>query len=183
MPELVAPNADLYEAFCEMTDEWTDIQSTSHGMSDGPRQFASREEFAEWVDRLVAGETVAEPGRVTCSYFWIMEDGRLLGGISLRHELNDYLLHFAGHIGYSVRPSARGRGLASWATQQVLVRAGERGIERALIVCDGDNIASARVIEKCGGVLEDIREGDCGHQPASGLIRRYWVPTRTDRAN
>jgi predicted acetyltransferase len=43
----------------------------------------------------------------------ITEDGTYLGAITLRHELNDFLLRAGGHIGYGIRPSAHGRGLAT----------------------------------------------------------------------
>lgn len=177
MLQLVSPNVELYDAFCEMTDEWTDIAETGHGMSMHVRPFEAADEFAEWVEQLLSEELIAPPNWVTCSFFWIVEDGTVLGGVSLRHELTERGLNFAGHIGYSVRPSARGRGIATWATRQVIPRAAERGIDRVLIVCDDDNPASARVIEKCGGVLEDIRAGEAGREPTSGRIRRYWVPT------
>ncbi len=39
------------------------------------------------------------------------------------------------------------------------------GLERVLVTCEDDNVASARTIERCGGVLEDVRQG----------MRRYWI--------
>ena len=95
-------------------------------------------------------------------------DGRLVGFISLRHELNDFLLEQGGHIGYAVRPADRGRGLATAATALMLQECRRRGIDPVLITCDEDNAASAAVIERNGGVLEDVRHGK----------RRYWVPSR-----
>ena len=40
-------------------------------------------------------------------------DGRLIGMIDIRHRLNDYLLNFGGHIGYSIRKSERMQGYAT----------------------------------------------------------------------
>lgn len=37
-------------------------------------------------------------------------DNRILGIINIRHALNDYLLTYGGHIGYSIRPSERQKG-------------------------------------------------------------------------
>jgi predicted acetyltransferase len=42
------------------------------------------------------------------------------------------------------------------------------GIDPALVTCDTDNDASRKVIEACGGELEDERNGKL----------RYWIPTR-----
>ena len=38
------------------------------------------------------------------------------------------------------------------------------------MTCDEDNLASARVIEGAGGVLEDVRTG-----PGGMRSRRYWI--------
>ena len=59
--------------------------------------------------------------------------------------------------------------MATWAVAAVLEEARKLGLDRVLITCDDSNLASARTIERSGGVLEDIR-------PTSlGLTRRYWV--------
>jgi predicted acetyltransferase len=109
------------------------------------------------------------PGRGHCSYCWIVEQDTVLGGIALRHELTDFVLRM-GHVGYGIRPSARGRGLATWALGQVLVRAGELRLDRVLVACADDNLASARVIEANGGLLEHVRDTELGR------VRRYEVP-------
>ena len=72
-----------------------------------------------------------------------------------------------GHVGYTVRPTARRRGFASDALRQVVPLAGRRGIPRLLVTCDLDNVGSARVIESCGGELEGELQGK----------RRYWIGT------
>jgi len=38
------------------------------------------------------------------------------------------------------------------------------------VTCDDNNAASRRVIERCGGVLEDVRLTESG-----GTTRRYWI--------
>ena len=88
----------------------------------------------------------------------------MLGGIALRHELSDL-----GHIGYGIRPSARRRGLATWALGRMLGEARLLGLDRVLVICAVDNIASAKTIERHGGVLEDVRETELG------TARRYWI--------
>ena len=103
-----------------------------------------------------------------CTYRWIVEGDRVLGGIALRHELNDFVLR-AGHIGYGIRPSARRRGLATWALGRMLDEARELGLDRVLIVCEVGNIASVKTIEHHGGVLDEVRETELG------TVRHYWI--------
>lgn len=97
-------------------------------------------------------------------------DGVVVGRSSLRFELNDFLRTLGGHIGYAVRPQFRGRGYAKEILRQSVELLRDRGISPALVTCDDDNLASARVIEANGGVLEGIVPG-----VADIPKRRYWI--------
>ncbi|MHC8562555.1 GNAT family N-acetyltransferase [Streptomyces albidoflavus] len=66
-------------------------------------------------------------------------------------------------------PSARGRGVATWALGEMLEEARARGIGQVLITCDEDNEASARVAEHHGAVLEDVRDTVLGRKC------RFWI--------
>ena len=132
----------------------------------------SPEVFSAWVEQLhqQSDRSVAVgEERVHATHWWIVEDDSSLGAIDLRHYLNAFLLDVGGHIGYSIWPSARRRGLATWALGAVLLKAPAFGLGRVLVTCDDDNVGSARSIERNGGVLEDIRTTD------SGIKRRYWI--------
>jgi len=98
-------------------------------------------------------------------------DGALVGRASVRFSLNDFLAARGGHIGYGVRPAFRRRGYATAILQQAVAVARAEGVGRILVVCDDDNEGSARVIERCGGVLESVVT------PAEGVtpFRRYWI--------
>jgi predicted acetyltransferase len=130
-----------------------------------PERFAA---FAEAMTQLADGDVARGIALVPDTKRWIADGGRLLGFLSVRHELNDFLLEEGGHIGYSVRPSARRRGLATYACAWGLDHLRSLGVDRALITCDDDNDASAATILRNGGVLEDVRNGK----------RRYWVDLR-----
>jgi len=78
-------------------------------------------------------------GQVRCTYRWIVEGKRVLGGIALRHTGND-AVRWAGHIGYGIRPSARRRGLATWALGRILDEARVLGMDRLLIVCEAGRL-------------------------------------------
>jgi predicted acetyltransferase len=71
-----------------------------------------------------------------------------------------------------VRPSRRAQGHASRALALAVRRCAELGIDRVLLTCDEDNLASARTIERNEGVYEDTRNGK----------RRYWIEARISGA-
>lgn len=172
MPDLITPTTALHGSWLEARDEWgRGVHQAGTGLHAGA-DVDSAEGFAAWVAALRRHADESVPpgeGRVHATYWWIVQDDRYLGAISLRHRLNDALLRAGGHIGYGLRPSARGHGLAAWALGAVLSRAAERGIDSVLITCADDNPASARTIERRGGVLEDVRDTELGR------TRRYWV--------
>lgn len=159
MPELIEPDAGRHSAWLESHREWgPGLHEDGFGI--GPDdEVESASGFAAWVHRLRS-----RPARL----WWIVEQEVVLGGIALRPFTNDDVLR-TGHIGYGIRPSARGRCLATWALAQVLPHAREAGLDRALLVCMDDNAASIRTIERSGGVLAGIV--DDGH----GLVRHYWI--------
>ena len=117
-------------------------------------------------------DTLPEGKVLATQYCLVREsDGRLLGMLQLRHYFNDYLRKYAGHIGYSVRPSERRKGYAKRMLAMGLDEARKLGIARVLISCADDNEASRRTILANGGVYEgSVRE------EAEGItLERYWI--------
>lgn len=115
------------------------------------------------------GENLPQ-GWVPSSTWFAVQGRTLVGNINVRHRLTPFLENIGGHVGYSVHPQHRNRGHATHMLALLLAKAKEMGLQRLLITCDDANAASARVIEKNGGLLSDKipREG-------GGLTRRYWV--------
>ena len=100
--------------------------------------------------------TTVTPGWVVSDTFCAIRrrDGRLVGMITVRHDLNDFLRRCGGHIGYGVRPSERRKGYATRMLQWALDYCRHLGLPRVLISCDRKNEASQRTIRRCGGRLE-----------------------------
>lgn len=105
------------------------------------------------------------------TFYLIREDGKILGKSSFRHELNAFLKKIGGSIGYIIRSDERQKGYGMAILKLTLERARELGLERVLVTCDEDNIASAKIIERNGGVLEDMYQEDETAVPK----RRYWI--------
>lgn len=110
--------------------------------------------------------------RVPDSKFWYMDGNNFIGEISIRHHLNEKLNITGGHIGYGTRPSEQGKGHATNMLHQSLAFCrNELKLNRILLTVDDTNLPSIKVIEKNGGVLENIVTSIFNGKPA----RRYWI--------
>ena len=178
MTTLSTPDARLHESWAEAVAEFYAVgEEHMHGSGfwDLDRIDATEAGCRTVVEHVLAQADPTTPppeGRVHCTYYWITEDDEFVGYLALRHTLTPWLLEEGGHIGYAVRPSRRGQGHASRALALSLGPAAALGLDRVLLTCDDDNVASRRTIEGAGGVYEDTRNGK----------RRYWITTDRQQA-
>jgi predicted acetyltransferase len=98
-------------------------------------------------------------------------DGQIVGRLSIRHRLNDFLERIGGHIGFGIIRSYRRRGYGTEMLKQALPICLSLGIKKALITCDIDNFGSQRVIEKCSGIFENVTNDS----QLKVQKRRYWI--------
>lgn len=141
-----------------------EIREFGHLWSATPDGFTR---YVEWLLAQAHEDSPRPEGYVASTTLWWVEVDEYLGRIAIRHRLTPHLSEVGGHIGYDVRPSARRGGHATDMLGAALPVARSLGIESALLTCDVDNVASRKVIEKNGGILEDQR----------GDKLRFWVPT------
>lgn len=124
--------------------------------------------YEEWLETNIQKEMGINlpENRVSSIQFVLFgESGCALRFLNLRLRLNERLLNYAGHIGYSIRPSERGKGYAKETLRQGLQVAKEKNIKKALVTCSVNNPASRAVILANGGIFEDARNG----------VERYWI--------
>lgn len=142
---------------------------------DGTGRLRQYENPADWIEesaRCMKRET-APNGWVPATQFAYVRksDRRIVGMIQVRHEFNDYLERYAGHIGYSVRPDERRKGYAAAMLRDVLPACRALGLEKIMVCCLTDNEGSRRTILKNGGVYEYTV-----HEPDENVdLERYWI--------
>lgn len=137
---------------------------------DRADQLDDRRAFAWYVDQLLADRREESPrpeGYVPNTMLWWVQGRTYLGRVNVRHRLTPELLRYGGHVGYWIRPSARGRGHGRAAFRAALPVAARLGIDPALVTCNRDNVASRRIIEGADGTPD----------APYGTELRFWVPT------
>jgi predicted acetyltransferase len=167
---LVEPSEVYKDSYMEMYEEWKrsgeEFTPWSLGLdpSDFPALIERLQGYSEGID--------VPSNFVESSTYWLIDESlRVLGGVNIRHRLNENLSARGGHIGYGIRPSERRKGYASEQLRLALDIMLEMGITQVLITCDTDNPGSARAILKNGGVLDsEAIDGETGKP-----FRRYWI--------
>ena len=163
------PTLDDKEQVLGLVKEFREYDSVinGHGSID---KCAS---YEEWLDKLAMyenKETLPEGRVLSTQYITVRKkDNKVVGLINARWYLNDFLMFHGGHIGDSIRPLERNKGYATEQIRLVLEEFRKKGEKKVLITCKKQNIASARTIEKNGGVFENevVFEGE--------VYKRYWI--------
>ncbi len=135
-------------------------------------------DYQDWLAQVArASDAATSPwGVAATTYFSVHRgSGRIIGTIQLRHTLSEEMKQGGGHVGYSVRPTERGKGYAKQQLALVLREAGRLGLTRVMVSCEKRNAASAAVIRSCGGVL--YWEGFS--EIFRTIIQIYWIDKRT----
>jgi predicted acetyltransferase len=169
--QLVPPSIKYKESFLEAQEE---MNQCSPKFTTRESRFITEDSFKEYVQKLLdnqRGKNLPK-GYVPATTYWLVKNEEWLGEINIRHKITPW-----GHIGYVIRPSVRGKGIGTKMLQLALLKARQITLKKILITCDNKNNASIKIIEKNGGVLENIVEDIEIHQEifSSGKTRRYWI--------
>ena len=170
---LVEPGMEYAEEIMAYRQEMLDAGSDM----DGCGSLRRCERAQDWVDfnlLLKNKETVPERWVVSTQFAYVRKlDGRILGMLQVRHYLNDYLREYAGHIGYSVRPSERRKGVATAMLREALPFCKSIGLDRVMIACELDNPGSRGTILNNGGEYWRTVH----YAPEDIDLEQYWVET------
>ena len=174
---LVKPDMTMAEEIMDYKREFIEAGSSMDG-TGGLRKCETAQEWIDFNQKMENPETVPSHFVPATQYVYLrVSDHRIVGMIQLRHELNEYLKNYGGHIGYSVRPSERRRGYAGSMLAEFLPVCRRMGLGRVLVTCLTGNEASRRTILKNGGVYENtVFEPDL-----KANLERYWIDLQHGR--
>ena len=166
---LVVPSILLADAFMRFVDEVRTAEADFPSVAQ--LRTADLSSYVERLEGMRTGSIETKAG-VPLSTFWLLDDASEVVGVgTLRHRLTPALQEFGGHSGYAVRPSERGRGYGTAILSAMLERTRPLAIARVVLTCDAANVASWRVMERCGGRLD----AEYDHAPSASRVRRYII--------
>ena len=172
---LVFPTIAYEQQAKELIEETIKLDNENPDKWAGFSRLQEYDDYKEWLQVIIneLDKNKLAPGRVCATtYFTVRKsDNRILGIINIRHELNDYLLNFGGHIGYSIRPTERRKGYGNKQLQLGLEKCTNLDIKKVLITCREVNVGSAKTIESCNGQLENIVYNPTEEEN----FKRYWI--------
>ena len=168
---LIKPSVEYAEQIKEYRQEFLDAGDSMDGC--GPlRRLENTEEYLKACKDYENIDTIPEDKVQATQFFCVrMNDNRFVGMIQVRHYFNEYLEKYAGHIGYSIRPSERRKGYAKEMLKLALPFCREIGLDKVLITCAEENIGSEKTIRSNGGIYESTVQ-----EPNSGrYLKRFWI--------
>lgn len=159
VPSLSRKN-DAIEYINEFNEHGSDINGTG-----GLQWFT--ENYEDWLKKLEKDyvRVQSENGVPARTYFLVRNnDKRIVGMINIRLALNESLRKFGGNIGYSVRPTERGKGYNNINLYLGLKVCDSYGIKEVLLDADIENPASWKTMEAMGGVRQrEYYDGENAH--------------------
>jgi len=164
--KLVKLSPEYRKQLFEMMDEWLSVEQHFSPY------MIRRNDYHDFDYYLANLELKAEKnGRVPDSTFFCLDLDRniFVGAVNIRQYLTESLVLDGGRIGDGIRTSERRKGYATAMITLALEECKKLGIKKALMVCDKNNIGSAKSIRNNGGVLENEIMSD------GVLQQRYWI--------
>ncbi len=154
----VWPNLSYKEKAIDFVEEFKKNNSRIHGGGRIAR-YLENSTYEEWLKYIEQQKTIpVDESHVPEETYFLVDDvDNIIGIINIRLCLNDMLRDLGGHIGFSIRPSERGKGYNKINLYLGLKRLNEVGEKEALLDCEIGNKASSRTMMALGGKLVNTK--------------------------
>lgn len=167
--KLIKLSEQYKDQLFEMMDEWTAANEKIVPYAIRKNDYHN---FEYYLDNLEIKEEI--DGKVPDTTLFCLDLDRniFVGAVNIRHYLTESMLLNGGHIGDGIRPSERRKGYATKMIGLALEECKKLGLDKVLMVCDKNNVGSAKSIMNNGGVLEN-------EVVVNGVTeQRYWIDLR-----
>ena len=167
----VKPDISYKAKAIDFVEEFKKNNSKIHG-GGKIAKYLENSTYEEWLEYLKQQKQkkldgISVPDE---TYFLVDEDDNIVGIINIRLGLNDMLRDLGGHIGYSIRPSQRGKGFNKINLYLGLKRLHEIDEKEALLDCEIDNKASSGTMKALGGKLVNTKNTE-----KYGIVEDYII--------
>lgn len=172
MFELVKPTIEYKEKAIDYINEFYEYKSDINGVGGLYRYL---DDYEGWLEKLEKDkEQPVTKERVPAETFFLVreEDDKIVGMINIRLALNEKFKKINGNIGYSIRPTERGKGYNNINLYLGLKKCKEYGIKDALLTVDKDNLPSKKTILRFNPRFEREYFDEDSH---NCIIQLYWI--------
>ncbi|MCH5166990.1 MAG: GNAT family N-acetyltransferase [Erysipelotrichales bacterium] len=174
------PNIERKEAALSYVHEFYEFDSNING-TGGLQRFL--DDYDGWLQKLEEDyKRIPNEEKVPARTYFLVRsnDNRIIGMINIRLALNEKLRKYGGNIGYSIRPTERGKGYNKINLYLGLKICKDYGIDKVLMDADKDNPASWKTMEALGGVC--VREF-FDNEEAHCIVKDYEIDVNESIAN
>lgn len=167
----VEPDLSYKEKAIEFVDEFKKNNSKLHG-SGFIQKYLENSSYEEWLSYIEQRKNIKKENDQVPdeTYFLVNEEDDIIGIINIRLGLNDRLRYIGGHIGFSIRPSERGKGYNKINLYLGLKRLQEVGEKEAFLDCEVENKASSGTMKSLGGKLVNTKDTE-----EYGMVEDYII--------
>ena len=164
------------ESMFDSIRDYRNEMLSSRSSFDGCNRLEEYEDIEKWYlfNRLFESYETCPPGYSLGYMYAYLNDDEVIGMVNIRPDASNHphLKRYGGHIGYSVKPSYRGKGIGSIMLRDTLdICRDEFKLDKVLVTCLKSNEASRRVILNNNGEYES----DVFYEPENEELERYWI--------
>ena len=164
--ELIKPNIEHKKEYEKLILEWKQVENIVWMPPKALFEWDNFDDFLDIIEKRAKWEWYKVPAQL---FFWV-DNWEIIWAIDIRFHINHpVLIKNWWHIGYWVAPKYRNKWYATQMLSLALQECKKIGLEKVLLTCDINFIASSKVIQKNWWIYEDTIDYKWSKN------HRYWI--------